>query len=313
MKKYLCLLLTLLSLTATAQTTLFSTAYGNHANPAVIFMHGGPGYNAGNFEYSTAEELAGKGFYVIVYDQRGCGRSKNYAPNGDFSFKAQIKDAETLYKKYGIKKATIIGHSWGGTLATKFALAKPKLADRVVLVGSPLSYQMTFDNIIARCQKIYAERGDSASFSYVNIMETQMDSTTLEYSSSCFMQAMWCNLYATKAPTLSFTKFWNSVNNNTEKVALLRQSEYVPVKGVYSAEKYTTLNMSKDWAALKKKGVKLFGMYGDEDGLFDTKQIDLITNTLGAENIVVVKGASHNVFVDKLDDFISQFIIFQKQ
>jgi proline iminopeptidase len=313
MKKYLSIVFSLLCISLQAQSGIYSTAYGNHANPAVIFMHGGPGYNAGNFEFSTAEELASKGYYVIVYDQRGSGRSKNYAPNGDFSFKEQIKDAEALYKKYGIKKATIIGHSWGGTLATKFALAKPKLVSRIVFVGSPISYQMTFKNIITRCQKIYSERGDSSSLSYMNIIETQMDSTSLEYSSYCFMHAQWCGLYATKSPTISYSKFWNKVNNSTDKVSLLRQMDYEPVKGVYYKEKYTLLNLAADWAKLKKKGVKLFGIYGDEDGLFDTAQLDLITKALGVDNMLVVKGASHNVFIDKMDEFTDRFIYYQKQ
>jgi len=313
MKKYFSLLFLLLSLAVSAQTGLFSKAYGDSKNPAVVFMHGGPGYNSGNFEFSTAEEMAKKGYYVIVYDQRGCGRSKNYAPNADFSFKVQIKDVQDIYKKYGIKKATIIGHSWGGTLATKFALAKPKMVEKIVFVGSPISYQMTFKNIIARCQKIYGEKGDSTNLSYVNIMETTMDSTSLEYSSYCFLHAMTCGFYNTKTQTLTSSRFYTNIGNSTEKVDLIRQSEYAPVMGVYKQEKYTLLNLTAEWLKLQKKGVRLFGMYGEEDGLFDAKQLDLISKTIGADNVVVVKGASHNVFIDKLDEFISQFSLYQKK
>jgi proline iminopeptidase len=46
---------------------LYSKAYGNPKNPPVIFIHGGPGGNATLFEGTTAQKLADKGFYVIVY------------------------------------------------------------------------------------------------------------------------------------------------------------------------------------------------------------------------------------------------------
>jgi proline iminopeptidase len=113
--------------------------------------------------------------------------------------------------------------------------------------------------------------------------------------------------------TLTSATFYKNIGNSTEKVDLIRQSEYAPVMGVYKQEKYTLLNLTADWLKLQKKGVKLFGMYGEEDGLFDAKQLDLISKTIGAGNVVVVKGASHNVFIDKLDEFTRQFMLYQQK
>lgn len=55
---------------------IYSAAYGKASDPAVIFLHGGPGYNSLDFEVTTAQKLADQGFYVIVYDRRGEGRSR---------------------------------------------------------------------------------------------------------------------------------------------------------------------------------------------------------------------------------------------
>lgn len=54
---------------------LYSKAYGDPKNPAIIYLHGGPRGNATLFEGTTANALAERGFYVIVYDRRGEGRS----------------------------------------------------------------------------------------------------------------------------------------------------------------------------------------------------------------------------------------------
>jgi proline iminopeptidase len=55
--------------------TIYSKAFGNKNNKPIIFIHGGPSGNAVQFEATTAPKLAERGFYVIVYDRRGEGRS----------------------------------------------------------------------------------------------------------------------------------------------------------------------------------------------------------------------------------------------
>ena len=54
---------------------LYTHAFGSSKNPAIIFLHGGPGYNCAAFEISTAKRLSDSGYFVIVYDMRGCARS----------------------------------------------------------------------------------------------------------------------------------------------------------------------------------------------------------------------------------------------
>ena len=52
-------------LTLNAQT-LYTKTYGNPKDKPLLFLHGGPGYNAVNFEQSTADKLSKNGYYVIV-------------------------------------------------------------------------------------------------------------------------------------------------------------------------------------------------------------------------------------------------------
>ena len=120
------------------QSDFYSKSYGDSKNKAIIFLHGGPGYNAVSFELSTAQKLADNGFYVIVYDQRGCGRTKTDT-NSIYTFKEAYVDLNNIYKKYNLKTATLIGHSFGGTLGILFSKNYPEKVDNLILLSSPLS------------------------------------------------------------------------------------------------------------------------------------------------------------------------------
>ncbi|WP_439557279.1 alpha/beta fold hydrolase, partial [Dyadobacter sp.] len=54
---------------------LYSRSFGSQSNHPIILLHGGPGSSSVYFEATTAQSLADRGFFVIVYDRRGEGRS----------------------------------------------------------------------------------------------------------------------------------------------------------------------------------------------------------------------------------------------
>jgi proline iminopeptidase len=150
------------------QDAIYSKAYGDQKNPAIIFLHGGPGYNSVSFEYSTANVLADKGFYVVVFDQRGCGRSK-VDSTSKFTLQEAYDDLNNIYKKFKLKTATLIGHSWGGTLGIMFANTYPEKVKNLILTGSPLSYQRTFKGILAECKNRLAKK-DSSRIKYIEFV-----------------------------------------------------------------------------------------------------------------------------------------------
>eukprot|EP01034_Spumella_vulgaris_P005418 gene5418-6915_t len=172
MKTYLLVAVLLLATVPVwASSPLYLKAYGDAKNPAVIFLHGGPGYNAVSFEHTTAQRLADEAHcYVLVYDQRGCGRNPT-DPDAKFTFKEAFADLNGIYQKYNIEKATLIGHSFGGTLGILFTEKYPKQVQNLVLVGSPLSYQTTFKHIIVRCRELYTQQGKTDQLAYLDMLE----------------------------------------------------------------------------------------------------------------------------------------------
>lgn len=282
---------------------IYSAAYGNAKDPAVIFLHGGPGYNSFSFEASTAKTLAAKGLYVIVYDQRGCGRSQKLQSNAAYTFKEAYDDLNGIYKKYKVKKAALIGHSFGGTLGIKFSQQYPKKVSHLILVGSPLSYQMTFKHIVARCKKTFSETDNQTELKTVKSLENS-DTTSLGYSGGCFMLAMKHGFYSVANPSPESKTIKDSLKTN-KNAAYLNDMTMAPTMGFYLNEKYTTLNLASDLKDLKGH-VSLYGIYGKEDGLFDSEHLGKLQAIIGNESFTLVESASHNVFIDQRQVFVDR-------
>lgn len=158
-KTYLFLFYILTSLTINAQPNpIYSKSYGQSENPAIIFIHGGPRGNSTLFEGTTAEKLAEKGFYVIVYDRRGEGRSID--TRATFTFQEAINDLNHIYQKYNIKKANMIAHSFGGLVGTLFTEQNPEKVKSLILAGALFSQQETYDHILGTTKKIYSAQKD---------------------------------------------------------------------------------------------------------------------------------------------------------
>lgn len=105
---------------------------GKSNGKTVVLMHGKN--FSGAYWGQTAADLALKGFTVLIPDQVGFGRSSKPLKY-QYSFHAMAHATMKLLKWWKIDKATILGHSMGGMLATRFALMFPGKTDKLVLVN----------------------------------------------------------------------------------------------------------------------------------------------------------------------------------
>jgi proline iminopeptidase len=296
-----CILFLLINASAFAQQdNLYSAAYGNPASPAIIFIHGGPGYNAFTFEASTARALAAKGYYVIVYDQRGCGRSKQVT--GSYNRSEAVQDLFNIYQKYNLKSAALLGHSWGGTVAAWFALDKPGMVQKIILCGAPLDYQLTLRTIIAHARARYEKKNDKNNLAYIATLE-KADPLSLMYSSYAFAHAMQSGLYVPEKYTDAAKSLYKTMSVHPD-ISLSTKSEFGPVQGFFQNEKYTTLHITDLYHQILENKIPVAGIYGAEDGLFNEEQIELIRSSISPQLFTMVKGASHSVFIDQQDEFI---------
>jgi proline iminopeptidase len=280
---------------------LYSKAYGESSNPAVVFLHGGPGYNSAGFEATTAQRLADSGFYVIVYDRRGEGRSID--KNAAYNFEQTFDDLKSLYEKYGFEKAILIGHSYGGVVATLFAEKYPENINSLFLVGAPVSMQETFRTIIKTCKSIYTQKKDDANLKYIDMLE-KMDTSSIEYSSYCFGHAMQNGFYSPTVATEEALAIYATFNTDTLlKNHAMKMTREGP-EGFWKNENYTTIDLTKNIRNLVAKGMKIYALYGKDDGLYSTEQVKFLEDLIGLDNLKYLDNCSHNVFVDCQSEFI---------
>ena len=105
---------------------------GNPAGLPVIVVHGGPG---GGSSPSMRRFFDPNAWRIILFDQRGCGRS---TPHADVSANTTwhlIDDMERIRRKLGIERWVLFGGSWGATLALLYAQTHPQRVLHLILRG----------------------------------------------------------------------------------------------------------------------------------------------------------------------------------
>jgi proline iminopeptidase len=105
---------------------------GVRVGQPVVVLHGGPG---GASNPTMRRFFDPSRWRAILFDQRGCGRSRPNASLEDNTTWALIEDIERLRKHLGIEKWTVFGGSWGSTLALAYAIRHPERVAGLILRG----------------------------------------------------------------------------------------------------------------------------------------------------------------------------------
>ncbi|MGC6531332.1 MAG: prolyl aminopeptidase [Candidatus Puniceispirillaceae bacterium] len=98
----------------------------------VLFLHGGPGAGCSPAHRRLFDP---RKYRAILFDQRGCGRSKPYASLDHNTTTDLVEDIEALRRHLGLQSMVIFGGSWGSTLALCYGIAYPERCDGFVLRG----------------------------------------------------------------------------------------------------------------------------------------------------------------------------------
>ncbi len=115
---------------------------GNPRGRPVLFLHGGPGAGAGPVHRRFFDPTFWR---VIIYDQRGAGRSRPLGGLADNSTPHLVEDIEQLRRHLGVERFLLFGGSWGSTLALAYAQAYPDRVSGCVLRGIFLGRQSEVD------------------------------------------------------------------------------------------------------------------------------------------------------------------------
>lgn len=105
---------------------------GNPHGIPVLFVHGGPGTGCAAWHRRFFDPSRCR---IILFDQRGCGRSTPHAELAGNTTQALVCDMETLRERLGVERWLLFGGSWGSTLSLVYAETHPERVLGLVLRG----------------------------------------------------------------------------------------------------------------------------------------------------------------------------------
>ena len=105
---------------------------GNPNGKPVIFLHGGPG---GGIEPIYRQYFNPEKWRIIIFDQRGCGKSTPHAELKDNSTWDLVSDIEEIRKYLDIDNWVVFGGSWGSTLSLSYSIMHPERCKGLILRG----------------------------------------------------------------------------------------------------------------------------------------------------------------------------------
>lgn len=115
---------------------------GNPDGQPVLFLHGGPG---GGCSPQHRRFFDPSHYRIVLFDQRGCGRSKPSAELEENSTWELVHDIEMIRKHLGLRAWIVFGGSWGSTLALAYASKYPAKVRGLILRGIFLCRKFEID------------------------------------------------------------------------------------------------------------------------------------------------------------------------
>jgi proline iminopeptidase len=112
--------------------SLYYERSGTRGAKPAVFLHGGPG---GGFSASHRQLFDPKLYDVMLFDQRGCGKSTPNASLDNNTTWHLVADIERLRERMGVDRWQVFGGSWGSTLALAYAETHPERVSELVLRG----------------------------------------------------------------------------------------------------------------------------------------------------------------------------------
>lgn len=116
--------------------TIYYEVFGSGSATPLFVANGGPGFDHLYLHVSDAWDSLAHSRKIVMWDQRGTGRSGPLKSGQSCTLADQINDLEALRAHLGFDKIDLLGHSWGGFLAMAYSARHPEHVKHLILVDS---------------------------------------------------------------------------------------------------------------------------------------------------------------------------------
>lgn len=289
------------------KTDLYVSTFGDPKNPAVVFLHGGPGASAIGFELTAAPKLADQGYFVVAYDQRGSGRS----PKGtlaDYSYAGMAKDLDGIIATFGLDHPVLMGHSFGGTIALHYLELRPGVARGAILVASPMDFPSIYETSLEQCEDVYFWTGRFDKAAAMRSLRAKMFPNGLvgpftygiDDIGAVFQAMEDAHIDYTPIPTPDDVAFAAKLVMTPNAASLATVSPEVGAG--FEANEH--VGEQSFLPLLAKHTAEVRAIYAARlDLMFSQAQMDAIRANVA--DMRTIEGASHFVYVDQTDAFVA--------
>ena len=166
--------------------SIYYEVLGRASGTPLIVANGGPGFDHTYLHLSDVWDTISKNRRVVLYDQRGNGRSSKLAKGESCTLRDQIEDLDALRAHLGAERIDLLGHSWGGLLSMAYAARYPQHIQHLLIVDSAAP---KWSDTVFLFKDIFpegVEREDQANFASQMGDETAAKSSLKEYLSMLF-------------------------------------------------------------------------------------------------------------------------------
>jgi proline iminopeptidase len=130
---------------------LYVESVGRTDGIPAVYLHGGPGSGC---QPDHRRLFDPDRFHAVLFDQRGCGRSRPKGSRAHNTTQHLIADMEQIREKFGVARWMVVGGSWGATLALAYAQAHPTrvsgIALRATFLGTRAEVEIAFTSRLSQ-------------------------------------------------------------------------------------------------------------------------------------------------------------------
>lgn len=257
--------------TAAQRPDIVSQSFGSPQDPPILLIMGAMASMLW-WPEAFCRQLAGRGRFVIRYDNRDTGLSTKYPPGRPpYTFEDMVDDAIRVLDDHGVGKAHVAGMSMGGMLAQSVALKYPeRVSALTVISSSPLGVDTSGLPGMTEAYKQHSAQGANVDWSN---REQVLD----------FMVKDARAIASTRHPF------------DEKRTRAMIEEDYDRSGGLASATNHFLLKGGGPQRTVRDLAVPLLVIHGTADPLFPVEHGEALAKAVPAARLVKVEGGGHEL------------------